>query len=164
MKKTVLFIATAAVMAFTSCSKDDATGGTITLPEPSLGSATIKGLVKANTDATNTTDELATGVKVIVTIDTKDWYPSNPPASAPEKRYEATTNADGIFEVNVEVGNAKKLGIVSVKVVDYLKNKVESATSTKQYKWSASAESANNLSVGEVRIVNQITMNGTPFN
>jgi hypothetical protein len=167
MKKTVLFLATALTLVFASCKKDDKTTS-ITLPAEDIaaGTAIVKGILKANTDATNTSDETVSGERIVVVIDTKDWYLNPTPGKTyPVKRYETTTGADGTFEIRVDVSNNRKLTGVTVTAIEFLKNKIESTTSTKLYKWvySPGTLTIGDLFVGEVKH-RILTMDGTPFN
>jgi hypothetical protein len=166
MKKTLLFAATALTLVFASCKKDDKTTS-ITLPVEDIaaGTATIRGILKANTDGTTANDETVAGEKIVVTIDTKDWYLNPIPGKIyPKKRYETTTGGDGAFEIRVDVSSNQKLTGVTLTAIEFTKNKIESLTSTKLYRWIGTPPvvSIGDLSVGEVRL-KIVTMEGFPF-
>ncbi len=163
MKKTVLFLATALTLVFASCKKDDKTTS-ITLPSPELGRATIKGLVKADLtfSTTNNVDEVVAGQRVIVTIDTKDWYLTTP-SNSPKKRYETTTGTDGKFEISIEVGD-KPLSDVKVLVSDFLAPQAQpSPNGDKSFKWSKPAVSADGIQKGDIKILDPIIMSGAEY-
>ncbi len=172
MKKTVLLIATAFVIGLTGCKKDDEVTS-VTLPEEtlSLGTITIKGFLKADYDITNSGIEVVSGEKIFVTIDTKDWYLNPIPGKTyPKKRYEATTNTDGQFDIKIDAPNNGVLKNVTVTAVEFTKNRIENtnpptnppSTISKPYKWSTANENYGTLEVGEVKL-KIFTMTGTPF-
>jgi hypothetical protein len=94
MKKLFLTLSIVATLAFTSCDNDNAVN-----PQP-LGKATITGNVSAEFDYTNNEDgdtrNAVASKKIVVAIE--DWDGN--------MRYtETTTDANGNYTVEVEVGN-----------------------------------------------------------
>lgn len=89
-------VASAAFM--TGCSKDVENS-----VKPTTGKATVKGRVTADLNQTNFTEEPVTNTKVYVFVDTRDFAQNPGDGNFPKKRFEATTDANGDFSMDIDV-------------------------------------------------------------
>jgi hypothetical protein len=162
MKKTLLFAATALTLVFASCKKDDKTTS-ITLPSEDLGlgTARIEGLIKADFNAKNADFEPGDNIKILVKIETEDWY-LNPNANTvyPSKFYEATTDGNGRFSVTVEVSNN---GLKNVKVIipEFLRIQQQNG-GDKNYKWKGTVPDIASIQKNDNKVLDVVTLSGSP--
>lgn len=103
MKKVLLSICViASMLGFQSCDNENSVN-----PEPSLSTATITGTVYANTDRTEAGNEtVPANTRIVAKINTADLVLNRDHSKAyADKFYETTTNSEGKYSLEVEVGS-----------------------------------------------------------
>ena len=132
---SVLLLAAVTLVSLNSCKKDDNVA-------PALGSATISGRLTANLDLNSTTGPAnVSGVAVLVTVLSSDQVTNTSGITYATKVYTATSDANGLYSVNVEVGD--KAVNATVKPNDFVYNQVQitgSTPSTVRTKYSVSSQ------------------------
>lgn len=95
MKKTLLGMVAITMLVATSCKKEDAN---INTASSLTSSATIKGIVKADTDVTNSSPELKSGAIILAKYNKQDLVLNpQPGVTYPDVVISATTNSAGEY-------------------------------------------------------------------
>ena len=125
MKKTIV-IATALILGFSSCKKEDDP----VVSNSYSGSAKISGVVKAELDVTNANPEFApAGTVVLLEYNQEDLYLNPDPTRVYETKTVSTTvDANGEFSATVPT-NGKAVD-VSVMPQDFAYNQITGAGTT----------------------------------
>ncbi len=135
-------------------------------PGVSLTTATIKGFLKANLDETDDSNsngafmityDPIVGATVTAIVNTEDWY-ANPNFNFayPQKTYTATSDAQGMFTLNPEIGEVQPLSVTiyySEVNADFT-NSSDSTANSELFYPNNSVETYSVVS-GQVKIVEQ---------
>ncbi len=88
------------ILSFNSCNKANTSTS-----EPVAGSATIKGVIKADLNLDGTKETVPSGTKVIAQINAVDLIDNpNPGYNYGKIQYETTTNSTGEYSISVAAG------------------------------------------------------------
>lgn len=115
MKKLLVLLSFASALVLTSCNNDNTVN-----PKVELGKATVTGTVYAELDNTAAGPEKAQGIAIWARISTKDLV-LNPVTGVVygDKYYQATTDANGVYSIDVDTNPNKENITVTILPQDF---------------------------------------------